>query len=159
MTSHSRFPILPGALLVSLAACQAAPPSAAQAAATARLAALPAAQACHAALPVFGRFPTGVHSVGLDIYLPPDGRITMDNDGGWCAIRFSHLLRGAIPVIGRLRLLHPPRHGAVQLGTLDGKMVIAYRPAQGFAGPDRFTVRMGGPQPWTIPVQVQVHAG
>jgi hypothetical protein len=142
--------VLTAGLTLAVAGCAATPPQNA-----ARLAALPPARVCHARLPTFGRFPGG-HSMAFDIVMPPHGRIAMDNDGGWCAIRFHFAVRGQIPVIARLHLVRPPAHGRVVLGTLRGAMRIAYRPAPGFTGRDRFAVRMGGPEPWVIPVRVRV---
>ena len=146
---RARFALIAG-LALGLSGCAATPPQNA-----ARLAAQPMAKACHASLPTFGRFPGG-HSMNFDIVMPPHGRIAMDNDGRWCAIRFHFAVRGQIPVIAPLHLARAPAHGRVVLGNLDGAMRIAYRPAPGFAGRDRFVVRMGGPEPWVIPVRVRV---
>ena len=144
-----RFALTAG-LALALSGCAATPPQNA-----ARLAALRPAQACHASLPTFGRFPGG-RGMTFEIVMPPHGRIAMDNTGGWCAIRFHFAVRGQIPVIAPLHLARAPAHGRVVVGNLDGAMRIAYRPAPGFSGRDRFSVRMGGPEPWTIPVRVRV---
>ncbi|MDE2005223.1 MAG: hypothetical protein KGI51_01550 [Rhodospirillales bacterium] len=143
-------PILPLAALLALGACAAPPPQNA-----AMLATLRPAKHCAASLPTFGRFPGGPDAT-FDTYLPPAGKIRTDNDSGWCEIRFTFAVRGRIPVIAPLALAEPPAHGTVALGNLDGTMRIAYRPAAGYAGADAFAVRMGGPEPWTIPVAVQV---
>ena len=142
--------LLPLAAALALAACAAVPEQNA-----ALLSTLHKATPCEASLPTFGRFPGG-RDATFDTYLPPHGTIRTGNDGGWCAIRFSYAVRGQIPVIAPLDLGTPPEHGQVALGTLNGRMRIAYRPAPGYAGPDRFTVRMGGPEPWIIPVHVVV---
>lgn len=142
--------LAPLAAVLALAACAAPPPQNA-----ALLATLRPAKSCAASLPTFGRFPGGPDPT-FDTYLPPHGTIRVQNDHRWCAIRFGYAVRGQIPVIAPLALGTPPAHGQVALGTLGGQMRIAYRPARGYAGPDRFTVRMGGPEPWVIPVHVQV---
>ncbi len=121
----------------------------------AELMALHPARACSADLPTFGRFPTG-GGTGSDAYLPPDGQIAMGNDGGWCMIHFDFAVRGQIPVIAPLRVSRPPAHGEAEVGSVGHSMRIAYRPAPGFAGTDRFTVYMAGPEPWDIPVHVTV---
>lgn len=45
------------------------------------------------------------------------------------------------------------------VGTLNGLLRIAYRPAPGFTGQDTFTVNLHGPLPYTVPVRVAVAAG
>ncbi len=113
------------------------------------------ARPCTASLPVFGRFPGGPDPT-FDTVLMPHGRIRTANDGGWCAIRFTFAVRGQIPVIAPLSVARPPAHGQVVVGSVGQQMRIAYKPAPGFAGADRFAVWMGGPEPWRIPVRVTV---
>jgi hypothetical protein len=55
-----------------------------------------------------------------------------------------------------MTVLEPPRHGAVVLGALGGKLRLAYQPMQGFVGADQFAVRLHAPVPETIPVRVAV---
>ena len=145
-----RWAIVGGAAL-GLAACQAPPPD--QNAAL--LTTLQPANTCSASLPTFGRFPGGPDPT-FDTYLPPHGRIAMANTGGWCTIHFTFAVRGQIPVIAPLAVARPPAHGQVEVGAVGQAMRIAYRPAPDFAGTDGFTVHMGGPEPWTIPVRVSV---
>jgi len=140
-----------GTASLALSACAFVPPN--QNAAV--LTALHPARACSASLPTFGRFPTGA-GAGSDAYVPPDAQIAMGNDGGWCMIHFDFAVRGEIPVIAPLRVTRPPAHGEAEVGSVGRSMRIAYRPAPGFAGTDRFTVYMAGPEPWDIPVHVTV---
>ena len=142
----------PLALAAALSGCQAPPPEQNAAA----LSALSPAHACTASLPTFGRFPGGPNAT-FDTYLPPDGRIAMTNDGGWCTIAFTHNWRGGtLELVSPLSVRVPPAHGQAMVGTIGTTMRIAYRPAPGYVGPDRFTVFMAGPEPWNIPVQVNV---
>ena len=139
-------------LTLGLAACQ-TPPLNQNAAA---LTALRPAATCAATLPWFGRYPTGNWRVP-DIYEPPDGRMTMANDGGWCTAAFTYsMYAGRLPIVAPLRVARPPAHGEAVVGSVGPSMRIAYRPAPGFAGTDAFTVSMAGPEPWTIPVHVLV---
>ena len=118
--------------------------------------ALQPAHTCTASLPLFGRFPGGPGAT-FDTYIPPQGRIAMANEGGWCVISFTHSFRGRPQeILAPLRVLQPPAHGEVVVGATGGAMRIAYRPAPGYVGPDRFTVRMAAPETWDIPVQVTV---
>ena len=143
--------VLAGATL-GLAACQTPPPN--QNAAL--LTGLHPAADCVASLPVFGRFARGSGPPG-ELYLPPDGRIAMANDGGWCTIDFTHsMYEGLLPIVAPLHVRRPPAHGEAMVGSVGPSMRIAYRPAPGFTGSDGFSVRMGGPQPWNIPVEVLV---
>ncbi|MGH7043542.1 MAG: hypothetical protein ACREFY_15645 [Acetobacteraceae bacterium] len=140
-----------GVAALGLAGCAEAPPNQN----AARLTALHPAQACTASLPTFGRFPGG-RSFLDEIYLPPDARIAMANDGGWCTVRFTYAVRGEIPVVALLHVARPPAHGRAAVGSVGPSMRIAYRPVPGFAGTDAFTVHMAGPEPWNIPVYVTV---
>ena len=146
--------IVAGGAAVSLAAlvagCQTAPVEENAAA----LAALRPARTCKASLPWFGRYPTGTP---FDIYRPPDGRIAMANDGGWCTIVFTYSWR-SFPgeIIAPLSVRKPPAHGQAMVGAFGKAMRIAYRPDPGYVGPDAFTVHMLAPDGWNIPVQVSV---
>jgi hypothetical protein len=149
-----RWAVLAGVTL-GLAACQAPAPN--QNAAL--LKTLHPAEGCSADLPTFGRFARG-SGPPPEMYLPPDGRIAMVNDGGWCTINFTYAMyEGLQPIVAPLRVRRPPAHGEVEVGSVGPSMRIAYRPKPGFAGPDDFSVHMGGPQPWNIPVQVMVIRG
>ena len=141
--------VLGGALLV--AACQAAsrPEQNAQA-----LAALHPAADCAPSLPWFGRLYYGPAPWDMT-YMAPDGRIRMGNDGGWCMIGFNVQWAG-IDVDAPLSVRTPPAHGEVMVGSLAGRDRIAYRPAPGFTGSDAFSVHMASPEPWDIPVRVEV---
>ena len=139
-------------LAAALSGCQAPPPEQNAAA----LSALSPAHGCTASLPTFGRFPGGPDAT-FDTYLPPDGRIAMANDGGWCTIAFTHNWRGGtLELVSPLSVRVPPAHGEAMVGSVGTTMRIAYRPAPGYVGPDRFSVHMAGPDPWNIPVRVVV---
>ncbi len=119
----------------------------------AELAALRPAADCDATLPFFGHYrPIGER---IPMYAEPDGRISMRNDGGWCAIRYQVILN-YFPTTGQGHVLQPPAHGRAIVGTLNGLLHIAYRPEPGYSGGDFFTVRMTNPEPDTIPVRVTV---
>jgi hypothetical protein len=70
---------------------------------------------------------------------PGTGQITMSNDGGWCgqrlAVEFNYLVFG-----GAMRLLKPPQHGQVAIVQHDKYTDVAYKPDEGFAGADSFSV-------------------
>jgi hypothetical protein len=143
--------VLFAAATLALSACQNPPPE--QNAAL--LSGLHPAAACAASLPPFGRFVAG-DIPGGTIYIPPDARITMANDGGWCTISFNFAVAGEIPVVPPLRVTRPPEHGEAAVGSVGQDLRIAYRPTPGFVGADHFVVHMAGPEPWRIPVQVAV---
>ena len=141
--------VLGGALLV--AACQTAPQPEQNAQA---LAALRPAGDCTPSLPWFGREHYGPAPWDV-IYMAPDGRVRMGNDGGWCMLSFEAQWAG-IDINGPLDVRTPPAHGEVVVGSLGGRDRIAYRPAPGFTGADAFVVHMTAPEPWNIPVRVEV---
>jgi hypothetical protein len=143
----SRAVVASGVCLL-LAGCQQPPPQNA-----AELSALHAAGACDANLPVFGWFSGGGRHMSW--YLAPHGSIIMENDGGWCAIRYDAYY-GTVPITPEMRVIEPPQHGKVVVGSLAQELRIAYQPAPGFAGTDVFKVRISGPTPDNIPVQVVV---
>jgi hypothetical protein len=121
----------------------------------AALSSLRPAQSCQASLPFFGHW----HYIGEEAvppgYMPPDGRIRMDNDGGWCTLS-NRFTWEYIPMTPLMTMAQPPQHGDVVLGATGGSLRIAYRPAPGYAGPDSFQVHLDAPSPETIPVQVVV---
>jgi hypothetical protein len=118
------------------------------------LAEMTPAMRCETSLPFFGVYRASRDS--RPEVIPADGRMDMGNDGGWCVIR----LRPTGPSGGLARfpavVRTPPAHGEVVVGTLDGQLRIAYRPARGFAGEDQFLVRTTSPMVYDIPVRVRV---
>jgi hypothetical protein len=121
----------------------------------AALSSLRPAQSCEASLPFFGHW----HYIGeKDVppgYMPPDGRIRMGNDGGWCTLS-NQFTWEYIPMTPLMTVAQPPQHGEVVLGATTGALRIAYRPAPGYAGADGFQVHLDAPSPETIPVRVTV---
>ena len=111
------------------------------------------ARDCSASLPVFGRFPGG--GPREVTYLPPNGSIVVGNDGGWCTIQAEAQWERQV-YTADLQVTQPPAHGGVVVGSVNGKLRIAYRPAPNYVGPDGFRVALGGPTPWDIPVSVAV---
>lgn len=110
---------------------------------------------CSSVLPPFGRFLYPGQNRRSAEYIPPDGRIVLRNDGGWCAIRYASSFNGTldVPAIG---VETPPQNGEVKLGHVGTTLWIAYRPRPGFSGGDSFVVRQLSPQPWDVPVRVIV---
>jgi hypothetical protein len=121
----------------------------------AALSTLRPAQSCEASLPFFGRW----HYIGEKKvppgYMPPDGRIRMRNDGGWCTLS-NQFTWEYIPMTPPMTVAQPPQHGEVVLGATGGALRIAYRPRPGYVGPDGFLVHLDAPSPETIPVRVTV---
>jgi hypothetical protein len=107
---------------------------------------------CSATLPTFGRFPGGPREV---IYIPPNGSISMANDGGWCWIQTEAIWERQL-YTAPLQVTQPPTHGSVVVGSFGGQFRIAYQPAPRYLGSDAFHVELGGPTPWDIPVRVSV---
>ena len=150
--------LLLGALPLLAAGCQPSPGPGQNAA---QLQALPQAKVCEASLPPFGRWYYAGSGRGIGgEYIPPDGSIRMDNDGGWCVIAFTHYW-GHLqqPIQAPLAVSRPPAHGQVIAGSIGTSLRIAYRPDPGFTGTDAFHVRMDAVERWDIPVQVIVDAG
>ena len=77
-----------GGVLALAAGCDFPPPP--QQSTAAELQALTPAKTCQASLPVFGRF-FYPGDVPPGTYIPPQGTIRMNNDGGWCML---HLVSG-----------------------------------------------------------------
>jgi len=142
------------ALLVTglTAGCNIPPPV--QQSSAAEMQALVSSKSCEPDLPVFGRFffPGG-ESPGD--YIPPNGNISMNNDGGWCQISHVFVFR-EVEEVDTMTLVTPPSHGAVRTGNVGKQLRIAYRPAAGFTGVDNFVVHLATPQPWDIPIRVVV---
>ena len=115
---------------------------------------LPPAAVCEASLPFFGfsRYP----GERIPQFTAPDGRIAMANDGGWCAIAYQVLTPAGHFATADARVSAPPAHGEARIGTVDGLLRIAYRPAPGYAGADAFAVRLDGPIGYEVPVDVRV---
>lgn len=120
----------------------------------AALAALPVAAYCDAKLPFFGYYRYDQDTP--ELYIGPDASIGVVNDGGWCAIRYQVTMPNGSLTTSEAIVTHPPAHGSTMVGTLDGKLRIAYRPAPGFTGEDTFSVYLTGPIPYKIPVAVRV---
>ena len=144
-----------GGVLALAAGCDFPPPP--QQSTAAELQALTPAKTCQASLPVFGRF-FYPGDVPPGTYIPPQGTIRMNNDGGWCMLHNVFVFRDVITV-GTLSLVKPPAHGEVRTGTVGDELRIAYRPQPGFTGADPFVVHLDAPQPWDIPVSVFVAPG
>lgn len=111
---------------------------------------------CDARLPFFGYYRYSRDE--MPQYVEPDARIAMANDGGWCAIHYQALMPNGGYTVARAEVAQPPVHGSAMVGTLDGKLRIAYRPEKSFVGNDGFEVRLLGPIPYTVPVRVTVGA-
>ncbi len=74
---------------------------------------------------------------------PPDGKSSLaqmqvSNEGGWCGITVN---RGGVAYDSYL-LVTRPAHGRVFAHHVGSNTRIDYRPDAGFAGADRFSVRM-----------------
>ncbi len=136
--------------LLGLAGCQ-EPPGPGQNFAV--LQAQPASPACVGSLPPFGRWHYAAERVVY--YFPPHATITVGDDGGWCQIAFEHYW-GDHPIQAPLAVVAPPAHGEAMVGSIGLSLRIAYKPAPGFTGSDRFTVHLTAPEPWDIPVAVTV---
>ena len=91
----------------------------------------------------------------LVTFVQPKGFIEIQNDGGWCWASLRYTSNGKASVPG-MRVETPPRSGKVLLGGVDGKIYIAYRPNENFAGMDRFVVLLDTAENWRIPVDVEV---
>jgi len=120
----------------------------------AQLAALPPTATCDARLPFFGYYRYSRDE--LMQYVEPDAQIAMGNDGGWCSIGYQTQMPNGAPSVSEASVTKPPGHGEAMVGTLNGRLRIAYRPAPGFTGRDEFTVNLHSPLPYTIPVMVTV---
>jgi hypothetical protein len=138
-------------LLSGLAGCASLAPVEQNAA---QLAALPPAATCDARLPFFGYYRYARDE--MQQYAEPDASIAMGNDGGWCSIAYQAQMPNGAPTVADASVTRPPGHGEAMVGTLNGLLRIAYRPAPGFTGPDAFTVSLHGPLPYTVPVRVVV---
>lgn len=146
---HQRLTVLALAA-TALAASGCAPPPEQNAA---ELAGLKQSGKCESSLPFFGqyRFP----GERLFTYAEPHGDIRMNNDGGWCWIVYT-LTYDFNPTWSNLALHTPPAHGSAVLGTLGGKLRMAYQPAPGFTGSDDFEVEVERPVRYIVPVHVEV---
>jgi hypothetical protein len=138
------------AVLLALSGCQ-TPTGPGQDAAA--LQALPGSRACVADLPPFGYWKYARDEPASTAL--PDATIIAGDDGGWCQIRFQHWW-GQQPIQAPLALRTEPAHGEALVGSVGTSLRIAYKAAPGFAGSDMFTVHLGGPEPWDIPVHVTV---
>jgi hypothetical protein len=140
-----------GSVLLALAGCQ-PPPGPGQN--FAALQSLPTSRACVASLPPFGYWQYSRERFD-SYYVPPNATILVGDDGGWCQIRFEHWW-GNQPIQAPLAVTAPPAHGEAMVGSVGTSLRIAYKPVPGFAGEDGFTVHLTAPQPWDIPVRVNV---
>lgn len=142
-----------GAMAALLAAgCNFPPPP--QQSTAAELQALTPSRVCLPDLPVFGRF-LYPGDVRYGSYIPPNGKITVSSDDGWCQISHIFTFQNSVTV-GTLSLATPPLHGEVRTGVVGEQLRIAYRPVAGFTGTDHFIVHLDTPQPWDIPIAVSV---
>jgi hypothetical protein len=119
----------------------------------AALAALPTSRACVPDLPPFGRWK--YPGERFTTYSPAGGTMIVGDDGGWCQIQFDFAW-GDQPLQAPLRVIQPPEHGQVMVGSVGLSLRIAYKPAPDFAGADSFTVHLTAPDPWDIPVHITV---
>ena len=145
-------PMVLGATAWLAAGCDFPPPP--QQSTAAEMQALASSSLCEPNLPVFGRF-FFPGDVPPGTYIPPQGNIRMNNDGGWCQISHIFVFR-EVEEVGTMTLATPPAHGEVRSGNVGKQLRIAYRPAPGFAGIDDFVVHLATPQPWDIPIRVIV---
>ena len=86
-------------------------------------------------------------------YAAASGTLFMSNDG-WCGLVVPTVNGAYVPEVS---LTTPPAHGTVQMEKRPDGVGVAYRPAAGFAGVDRFEVR--AQYPWNrfpTPVEVTV---
>jgi hypothetical protein len=102
---------------------------------------------CQTSLPTFGHPDYQ--------YWPPQGRIAMSNDGGWCWVQFGQVFR-ALQFVPETIVVDQPANGQVTLEKMKDRISVAYRPSPGFTGADQFAVRTEGPFPHTIPFAVIV---
>jgi hypothetical protein len=107
----------------------------------------PQAANCVVSLPWFGHESGG--------YVAPRGTIVTSNDGGWCDLQFIQIFR-QLPFQPTISVVEPPSHGEATAERLKDRLAVAYRPALGFVGTDRFAVHTDGPIPHTIPIEVTV---
>jgi hypothetical protein len=107
----------------------------------------PQAASCVVSLPWFGHESGG--------YVAPRGTIATSNDGGWCDLQFIQIFR-QLYFQPKISVVEPPSHGEATAERLADRLAVAYRPAPGFVGTDRFAVRTDGPIPHTIPIEVTV---
>ena len=70
---------------------------------------------------------------------PGIGTITMNNDGGWCGqqlgVEFNDVVFG-----GAMHLSKRPEHGMVAIVQHAKYTEVAYKPDEGYSGPDSFSV-------------------
>jgi hypothetical protein len=151
MKHHGMRLVAGAGALWTLLGCQ-GPPGPGQDAAA--LQALPVASACQASLPHFGRDQYARERTA-NYYAPPEASIVTNNDGGWCQIHFQFYWARQ-PIQAPLAVTTPPMHGDAMVGSVGDSLRIAYRPAPGFTGQDRFVVHLTAPEPWDIPVPVTV---
>jgi hypothetical protein len=88
------------------------------------------------------------------------GKISMVNDGGWCWVQFTMIIRGNY-MVPDLTTTQPPQHGTLLTGGVDADghphVRYAYRPAPGFVGADSFAVHIQGASgTWETAVNVSV---
>ena len=154
--SRQASPTVSGAaalLLAGLATgCDFPPPP--QQSTAAEMQALVSSKLCEPNLPVFGRF-FFPGDVPPGTYIPPQGNIRMNNDGGWLPISHIFVFR-EVEEVGTMTQAKPPAHGEVRTGNVGKQLRIAYRPAPGFTGIDDFVIHLATPQPWDIPIRVVV---
>ena len=152
MAGHGRrrLAIIGGGALL-LASCDIGPQPGTSAA---NVEALPMARDCVASLPLFGswHYPGGL--VG-EAYIPPNGSIRTNNDGGWCWTKYVFNW-GQQPIVPGMRVAVLPQHGEVRTGAIGNELRFAYRPAPEFTGEDNFEIRLDTPNPWDVPVRVTV---
>ena len=65
--------------------------------------------------------------------------MTMNNDGGWCWIRWFDTLGVGVVYAPILHVTTPPANGQIDIVRGEDRTRIAYKPNPGFVGEDRFT--------------------
>lgn len=88
-------------------------------------------------------FAGGAKSCNVPKVSPAAGKetpaaMTVGNDGGWCGITVDN---NGHPYSAGL-LTDRPEHGQVYIHSVGDATRIDYTPAKGYAGPDKFTVRL-----------------
>jgi hypothetical protein len=79
---------------------------------------------------------------------PADVKMTVGNDGGWCAVRLGSLARVAV-------LRTAPEHGTVYFRNVASRELtrLQYTPATGYSGTDSFVFQL---QPSNVLVRTSV---
>lgn len=72
---------------------------------------------------------------------PVSDTVTVSNDGNWCSWTRATILAGTSEPLGvPMRVTQQPAHGEITITVMAAATKIAYKPAAGFTGTDRFTL-------------------